>query len=447
MTAPLRSLLVGAAVCLASVVVTSGRLDNAAFLKQLDLLANNATLQRLLAEQWPPQERLLKANQFPCQALNASSVTPTSVHSLRPADIRVVGSLGDSLTAGNGISATNIFAVLVQNRGLSWSGGGQGTFETTVTMPNVLKKFNPNLYGYATGDGDEDSSRSYFNVAITGSTSSELESQARKLINRIRGDSKVDFNNDWKVVTILSGNNDLCDVCNDRDKYSADRYRANLIAALNILQAELPRTLVNLVEPINIEIVTELNKGLICSLLHLYLCDCAAFPKNKEAEEELIRIRGEYQEVVREIAASGMFDTRDDFTVVYQPFFKDTYPPDQDGHPDYSFFAPDCFHLSAKAQQAASIALWNNMIEPVPMKKTKWLPGEPVECPTEEQPFIYTNKNSFRQSSAAMTGLEESSTVAVAVLVVAAVVILAVIFFVVRFGRRQNYVPLEQQQV
>lgn len=46
-----------------------------------------------------------------------------------------------------------------------------------------------------------------------------------------------------------------------------------------------------------------------------------------------------------------------------------------------------------------------------------------------------------------MTGLEESSTVAVAVLVVAAVVILAVIFFVVRFGRRQNYVPLEQQQV
>lgn len=45
---------------------------------------------------------------------------------------------------------------------------------------------------------------------------SELESQARKLINRIRGDSKVDFNNDWKVVTILSGNNDLCDVCNDR---------------------------------------------------------------------------------------------------------------------------------------------------------------------------------------------------------------------------------------
>lgn len=59
----------------------------------------------------------------------------------------------------------------------------------------------------------------------------------------------------------------LC-VCT-QDKYSADRYRANLIAALNILQAELPRTLVNLVEPINIEIVTELNKGLICSLLHL----------------------------------------------------------------------------------------------------------------------------------------------------------------------------------
>ena len=48
----------------------------------------------------------------------------------------------------------------------------------------------------------------------------------------------------------------------------------NTIAALDLLHAELPRTLVNLAEPLNMEIVTELNKGLICSTLHLYVIVC-----------------------------------------------------------------------------------------------------------------------------------------------------------------------------
>lgn len=36
----------------------------------------------------------------------------------------------------------------------------------------------------------------------------------------------------------------------------------------------------------------------------------------------------------------------------------------QDGtdKPDLSYFAPDCFHLSAKGHRAAADALWNNMV-------------------------------------------------------------------------------------
>lgn len=32
------------------------------------------------------------------------------------------------------------------------------------------------------------------------------------------------------------------------------------------------------------------------------------------------------------------------------------------GTPDYTYFAPDCFHLSAKGHQAAAIELWNSMV-------------------------------------------------------------------------------------
>ena len=55
--------------------------------------------------------------------------------------------------------------------------------------------------------------------------------------------------------------------------------------------------------------------------------------------------------------------------------------PEGDG-PDLSYFAPDCFHLSLKGHRAAADALWDNMIEPVGKKRTKWSPGETVECPT-----------------------------------------------------------------
>jgi hypothetical protein len=50
---------------------------------------------------------------------------------------------------------------------------------------------------------------------------------------------------------------------------NAQKFAENIVAALDILHAKLPRTLVNLVEPINVEIVKELNEGILCAALHL----------------------------------------------------------------------------------------------------------------------------------------------------------------------------------
>ena len=55
---------------------------------------------------------------FPCDVTNGRSPKrPKSVHELRPGDIDVIGSMGDSLTAGNGIFATNLLEVFMENRG------------------------------------------------------------------------------------------------------------------------------------------------------------------------------------------------------------------------------------------------------------------------------------------------------------------------------------------
>lgn len=71
------------------------------------------------------QRHLDHDTKFPCDVTKArSSERPKSVHRLRPGDIDVVGAMGDSLTAGYGLEATNPLQIFfVENRGLSAAGG------------------------------------------------------------------------------------------------------------------------------------------------------------------------------------------------------------------------------------------------------------------------------------------------------------------------------------
>lgn len=98
-----------------------------------------------------------------------SKTIPKTVHMLRPGDIDIVGAIGDSLTAGNGAFALNELQVLLEGRGASWAIGGQRTWRNFLTLPNILKEFNPKLYGYSVTDqGNSFQKTSRFNVAEPG---------------------------------------------------------------------------------------------------------------------------------------------------------------------------------------------------------------------------------------------------------------------------------------
>ena len=43
-----------------------------------------------------------------------------------------------------------------------------------------------------------------------------MPGQAVKLVDRMKADSKIDMENDWKVITLFVGGNDLCDYCDDK---------------------------------------------------------------------------------------------------------------------------------------------------------------------------------------------------------------------------------------
>ncbi|XP_077008603.1 phospholipase B1, membrane-associated [Tamandua tetradactyla] len=340
---------------------------------------------------------------LPCRDRSPSASPPTSVHALRPADIRVVAALGDSLTAGNGIGSKpdDLFDVATQYRGLSYSSGGDSSLENVTTLPNILREFNRNLTGFAVGTGNADDSNAFLNQAVPRAKAEELTSQVQTLVQRMREDHRINFHEDWKVITVLIGGNDLCDYCTDSNLYSAANFLNHLRNALDILHREVPRALVNLVDFLSPSVMRQVFLGNPdrCPVQRAsILCNCVL--TLREGSQELARLEAvarAYQSSARELVESGRYDTREDFSVVLQPFLQHTQLPTQaDGRPDVSFFAPDCIHPSQKFHSQLSRALWANMLQPLG-RKTDTLDVTadiPLSCPTQGEPFLRTFRNS-----------------------------------------------------
>ena len=83
-------------------------------------------------------------------------------------------------------------------------------------------------------------------------------------------------------------------------------------------------------------------------MVHKFVCKEAAFP-SPAYEKELEEVYAQYVNFTNNVVEQGRWEGREDFTVVLQPMFEEfKVPYKTSGEPDLSYFAPDCFHLSAK---------------------------------------------------------------------------------------------------
>uniref|UniRef100_T1GI79 Uncharacterized protein n=1 Tax=Megaselia scalaris TaxID=36166 RepID=T1GI79_MEGSC len=196
------------------------------------------------------QDRVNHFIPFPCNTTNGRSfVRPTNINKLKPGDIDVIASIGDSLTAANGGMSSNILHVLNENRAISFSGGGKGTWREFLTLPNILKEFNPRLYGYSVDDVLALDKSSRLNVAEPMIMSRDMTYQSKALIKRMKADKKIDMKRDWKLLTIFVGNNDICsDMCHHNPQSNfADQHEKDLESTLRILRDNIPRLFVQIV--------------------------------------------------------------------------------------------------------------------------------------------------------------------------------------------------------
>ncbi|XP_072285169.1 phospholipase B1, membrane-associated-like [Pyxicephalus adspersus] len=371
-------------------------------------------------QQFPEKakSRVSYHGELTCPDTSPSPLTPTTADRVKPADVKIVAALGDSLTAGIGANATNVLQIPTEYRQFSWSIGGYGNISDVITLPNILKIFNPNLVGFA-----KRSTLSYrpaeleaagLNLAVTGANSFMLLEQTRHLIDTLKILPGINYLEDWKIITIFIGANDLCDYCKNKTLFSAESFIYNLTQSLDLMEKELPRSIVNVMQLLQVDKLRKVNDNSLGCILQRFFCSCVVQPK--ENSPELLEVMEEnrrFQEKLEDlIEKSGRYDGKKDFAVVLQPFLKNTGPAiDQNGQIDYSFFTPDCFHLTIKGHEQMAKALWNNMLQPVGAKSLleRFSDDIPLLCPSENHPYIYTRKPENRDDMEDGKNVEDAS--------------------------------------
>ncbi|KAI8142664.1 hypothetical protein BJV82DRAFT_613796 [Fennellomyces sp. T-0311] len=310
-----------------------------------------------------------------CPQLAPRATGPTSPRDLRPDDIKVVGALGDSIMAGfalegvndgpGGTSILNISSI-TEFRGQSWGIGGD---DGAITLANFVGHYNASLEGPSVGkhlvtlcpgSGCGNTFRNrrvdVLNAALSGGTALTLDDELDYLIPRMKEIPDVNFETDWKMITIQIGSNDQCASCDEdrQNESSPDVYAGYVGAAIERIRNEIPRVLVNLVGTFNVSGVYELTMGQeYCrpffnnpdALLNRMLCSC--FRGTDEDRANMDVLSAQYSARLEGIYQRYKAQESDSFAVAYTPALNLNIG----GLPLEALSNMDCFHPGKKAHQ------------------------------------------------------------------------------------------------
>ncbi|CAO3666370.1 unnamed protein product [Rhizopus stolonifer] len=336
-----------------------------------------------------------------CPQLAPRTTPATSVHDLRPDDIKVVAGLGDSVMAAfaaKGIQ-TQFFnwENLYENRGVSFALGGD---PGVTTMPNMLNYYSHNLYGPSVGEhlisicfgnqicpkGQYRDDIDVLNAAQSGARSLNLDHQLSYLfdqLNKVYKSRRIQPT-DWKLVTIFIGSNDICHSCTEPTSLPYP-FGANVWSAVEMIRKTMTNTLVQIIGLMRVQdiVISTSSYTSYCEPIkgssfigHNHECECSHSEANLTIMNNYFPA---YNEALQQVV-SHYKEPSDDFAVIYQPLLVDVM-----SFPIEAISNIDCFHPSALGHAWFSKILWKMMFRPLAEKNiTEFYDANtPIYCPNE----------------------------------------------------------------
>jgi len=316
-----------------------------------------------------------RSYRFPCNTQrNYYYGSPENVSDVGPSDIQVVAGVGDSILAGTGALSTNILDVTKRFPEVSFALGGGKTWREYLTIPNILKQFNPDLTGFSTGAFEE----AGLNVAIPGSKAKDLPGQVKRLKSKL---IEQRLFKQWKIIFVLIGANDLCQ---DSCKQSSDEFAFYMSKVLDSLY-EIPRTIIAVISMPDPSLLQEaLHRPAACHLAYGFICPCTT-GASQVSRQEFLKLVEEYRNILQSLVDRPKYFAKEDRAVTFLKSLEALRIPKDltqarlsllKGRrlfPDLSYLGPDCVHPSQKLNADAAQMIWKEM-----------LTGAPDVCPEEE---------------------------------------------------------------
>jgi len=318
----------------------------------------------------------------------------TDVTKLHPGNVKVIMTAGDSVSAGVGMKG-----LPMEYRGLVFSIGGdeyESDFGYTkaLSLPNFLLNYSPNLQGQAYGETILFTKGSYLDAAVSQSKVDAIPDQIAYLINTMKSDyysGSINFQQDWKILTIMIGFNNLCIGCGGRPDGTPTYYEQQLRQIMTIIRNNIPRVFVNLIGLFPISGVWTVGQQYeYCRLLWggISNSECPCLLKNGDPgrvwmDANVPLYNAAMQRVATDFSSQKTGDKN--FTVVFQPgisAFNITY------FGENFLSGLDCFHPALPGDEGFALAIWNNMLTPPPLKKTTLDPNNlNFVCPDANSVF------------------------------------------------------------
>jgi len=194
-----------------------------------------------------------------------------------------------------------------------------------------------------------------------------------QLLKTYDANGTIDMKHDWKLLTVLTGANNICGSCSNGSIYQPAYFGQQLDLLIGKIYKQIPNVFVNVITMFNIsQVYTQHLRSEYCTIMWdtfaAHECGCLTDSGSTNATRTAMDLHSvAFNQQIYAVAAKWAGLNSPTFTVSVQPFTENMLISSQS---DLSEL--DCFHPSLLANEGFAVGLWNNMLVP-PAQKNKAL--------------------------------------------------------------------------